>query len=278
MTTILVTGASSGFGRLAAERLAGAGHLVFAGSRSGPPLSHQAMAQTEGLMDVELDVRDAASCRRLAELIAGSTRGLDVLVNNAGVLVVGPVETFSEDELGDMFETNVMGAIRMTQHALPMLRASRGRIVNVSSIAGVSAAPLYGLYSATKYALEGVTEALSFELLPFGVRTVLVRPGYHATGMRSHARRSVGFDERSPYAPYFMQASRVHGRDAERAPDPAPVVDAICTAALDDEPPACLVVGSDANLASRLRAANPDRLRDLMLARYGLTEFVRESA
>ena len=163
---VLVTGASRGIGRATAERLVEKGWTVYAGVRD-------ASTAPAGTTPVVLDVRsvDAEALR------AALPDGLDALVNNAGVVVGGPIEALALDDLRDQLEVNVVGQVAVAQAVLPLLRESRGRIVLISSVSGRSMSPMTGAYSASKYALEAIGDALRIELRPWDVKVSIVEPG-----------------------------------------------------------------------------------------------------
>ncbi|MGZ4800420.1 MAG: SDR family oxidoreductase, partial [Acidimicrobiia bacterium] len=170
---MLITGCSSGFGRGAAVELTKRGHEVIATARRPEVLEDLDVAQR-----VALDVDSDAS---VAAAVAEAGR-VDALVNNAGFGVIGPVERLPIDEGKRMFETNFFGALRMIQAVLPQMRErGAGTIVNVSSVAGHVAPPLDGMYSGTKFALEGLSEALKLEVGHFGIKVALVEPGLFET-------------------------------------------------------------------------------------------------
>jgi NAD(P)-dependent dehydrogenase (short-subunit alcohol dehydrogenase family) len=180
---ILVTGASSGIGLAIARHLAGLGHRVFGGSRSE--------VHGERFEPVVLDVDVEESVRRAVEGIVAVTGRMDAVINSAGFGIVGAVEDTSVAEAKAQFETNFFGTLRVCQAVLPTMRAQRaGLIVNISSLAGLLAIPFHGMYSASKFALEGLTEALRMEVKPFGVRVVLIEPGDYRTGFTSSRRRT----------------------------------------------------------------------------------------
>jgi NAD(P)-dependent dehydrogenase (short-subunit alcohol dehydrogenase family) len=189
--TVLVTGATSGLGRAAALHLAQRGYRVFAGGRSGErraALQATARERRLELTTLEMDVRDDGSVDRAMAQIEAAGGRVDVLINNAGVAYVVPVEEIRIEDLREQFETNVFGAVRVTQRVLPTMRArGRGRIINMSSLAGRLAFPLFGAYSGSKFALEGMTDALRLEVYPFGIDVVLIEPGYIPTAMEQTA-------------------------------------------------------------------------------------------
>jgi NAD(P)-dependent dehydrogenase (short-subunit alcohol dehydrogenase family) len=176
---ILVTGASGGIGRATAARLADAGHLVFAAARRADTL--QALAATHpGIRPVVLDITDQAAIDHARHQITDQTsgHGLDVLINAAGTLILGPVEAVSDPQTRAQFDVNLFGTLAVTRAFLPSMRdRGAGRIVNVASIMGRFALPGSGIYAASKFALEAASDALRIELAPFGVRVVVVEPG-----------------------------------------------------------------------------------------------------
>src|SRR5260221_9968280 len=188
--TILVTGSTSGFGRLTVETLARQGYIVFAGMRAAAgknaPAAEalRALAQREALalQTIEIDVTDDASVERaIAEIIETIGR-LDVVVNNAGVAYTGPLEAFTLEQVRQQFETNVFGILRVNRAALPQMRTQgSGLLLQIGSLAGRVAIPFQGLYGATKFALEGLTESYRDELAPFGIDAAIIEPGTYPT-------------------------------------------------------------------------------------------------
>lgn len=201
-----VTGASRGIGRATALELARRGYRVFALARSTGDLEEVAgEAATAGwrIEPVSLDISDDASRRSAVEAILRATDGygLDVLVNNAGYGQLGPLEEVSVEKLRRQFEVNVVGLVAFTQPWLPLMRSrADGRIVNVSSIAGRMATPFMGAYNASKFALEGLSDALRLELHPFGIRVILVAPGPIESSFGDTAAEMTDEHAGSPYA------------------------------------------------------------------------------
>ena len=202
---IMITGALGGIGRVTAVRLAGAGHVVFAADRRADDLKAFA-AEHPGVRPVVLDVTDAASIDKAREQVGAQTAGygLDVLVNAAGILVLGPAAAVPDAQARAQFEVNLFGALAVTRAFLPAMRErGNGRVVNVSSILGRFALPGSGVYSASKFALEALSDALRIELAPFGVRVVLVQPGVIDTPLYQRAAAALpGYDQAlQPYRP-----------------------------------------------------------------------------
>ncbi|HEV2664213.1 MAG TPA: SDR family oxidoreductase, partial [Blastocatellia bacterium] len=193
----LVTGASSGIGRATALLLDRHGFQVFAGVRRiehGEALRQQA---SERLTPILLDVTDPhsieAADRSVRDALGG--RALAGLVNNAGIDIAGPLETASIANARLQFEVNVIGLLAVTQRFLPLLRQSKGRIVNIGSVLGRLAIPFMGAYSASKFALEGLTDALRIELRPWGIHVSLIEPGPVATPLWSKTHLMAGMNE-----------------------------------------------------------------------------------
>jgi NAD(P)-dependent dehydrogenase (short-subunit alcohol dehydrogenase family) len=262
VASVLITGCSSGFGKHTALLFGRHGHTVFATMRDparAGPLA--AVAEEEGI-DVRvlaLDVDDDASvvaAVRAAETAVGGA--LDVVVNNAGFELRGPVEACRDDEVRAQFETNVFGPLRVIRAALPAMRARRsGVLLNVSSIAGVVARPFGGLYSASKHALEALSEALHLELAPFGIRVAIIEPGQFATDLEANAPVAAGFDETSPYWESRQRFEAAIGRLAPggvRAPAGI-VAETIVAVALDPDAALRHVVGADAELIMSVRSS-----------------------
>lgn len=227
--TILITGATSGIGRHTALHLHERGHRVFATGRNEAALAE---LRDRGLEAFRLDVTDpesiAAAKRRVCRLTEG--RGVEVLVNNAGYGLFGPLEVLHEEDVRHQFETNVFGLLAVTRAFLPPMREQGwGRIINVSSVGGRMSFPLAGAYTATKFAVESMSDALRMELAQFGIKVSLIEPGYIDTGFTSttlsHLDRYDG--SQTPYAEAFARAGDVE-RSIERfAASPRAVTRAI---------------------------------------------------
>ncbi len=188
--TILISGASIGIGRATAAHLAGKGYRVFGTGRN-----LDAIEPIPNVTILGLDVRQAGSVRQCVDEVLRQAGRIDVLVNNAGHALTGAAEEASDEEVRTQFETNYFGLVRLTNAVLPAMRERRsGHIVNVSSIVGFAAIPFMGHYSASKFAIEGYSEALCHELLPFGIHVSLVEPGavrtqfFGSSGMTTSTR------------------------------------------------------------------------------------------
>ena len=171
--TILVTGASSGIGRATARLLAERGFTVFGTARKPDPQKRESFTM------LALDVRSDDSVRACVEQVIAKAGGIDVLVNNAGYTVTGAAEETSVEEAKAQLDTNFFGAVRMVNAVLPGMRAAgAGKVINISSLAGNTAIPYSAFYSASKFALEGYSESLWYEIRPFGISVSLVEPGF----------------------------------------------------------------------------------------------------
>ena len=236
--TILVTGSTSGFGRLTVETLARQGHTVFAGMRAvagkNAPAAEElrALAQRERLAVhiVEIDVTDDASVEQAIESIVGNAGRLDVVVNNAGVSYIGPLEAYTIEQVKQQFDTNVFSVLRVNRAALPhMRRQGSGLLLQIGSVAGRLALPFQGLYTATKFALEALTEAYRYELAPFGIDAAIIEPGTYPTPIA--AKHQIAADtERAALYQTALEAFTTPFYAENRSatpPDPQEVADAV---------------------------------------------------
>ena len=248
---VLITGANSGFGLLTAKTFAQAGHTVFASLRNPAKSKPLDDLKSAGLpvQVVRLDVTDPSSVEAAVKT-ASADGPLDVLVNNAGFSIRGPVEALTDAELHRQFDTNVYGVIRTIRAVAPQMReAGRGTIVNVSSVAGHLAPPYETPYSATKHAVEAISEGLWYELRPFGVRVVLIAPGFFPTDFGANVVTAEAFGPASPHAANAERFSKaLEGMNAGSAPDPQEVADLIVQAAQDPDPKLRYLAGDDARM------------------------------
>jgi NAD(P)-dependent dehydrogenase (short-subunit alcohol dehydrogenase family) len=218
---VLITGASSGIGRATAELLAARGYRVFGGVRSAATTRPRA-----GVELVPLDVRDEASVKACVEEVRSRAGRIDVLINNAGVNLVGAVEETSISQAQVLFDTNVIGVLRMIQAVLPgMRRQGAGLIVNISSILGFMPAPFMGIYASTKHAIEGLSESLDHEVRAFGIRAVLIEPPYTRTNLDASAAQAEGRID--AYAPQRHRTAAVITHNTNTAPEPKVVAEEV---------------------------------------------------
>ena len=233
---VLVTGASSGIGAATAALLVKGGHTVVGASRraTAPP----------GVAAIAIDIDDDGSVESGVGALLASHGRLDVVVNAAGYGLSGPVETTSLDYARAQLETNFWGTVRVVRAALPALReAGDGLIVNVSSLAGVFAIPFQAYYTASKFALEGWSEALAYEVAPFGVAVTLVEPGNINSGFTDGRSEAAGAD-REPYAGAYGQAIANMTRDERDAVGPEVVAATIGKVVAARRPPRRITSGS----------------------------------
>jgi len=211
--TVLITGATDGLGRATALLMAESGYRVFAAGRSAEKRAQLDTLAREKKLPLEtlhLDVCEQDSVDQAVAAVLAKAGAIDVLINNAGVVIVATVEEMSMADWRSQFETNFFGVIRVTQAVLPGMRERRkGRIVMMSSVAGLVTPPTYGPYSATKHAIEAISNALRHELYPFGIATVLIEPGYIVTGIQqASADLSKTYLETRDTGPY----ARIYGK------------------------------------------------------------------
>lgn len=270
---VVLTGAGKGIGRACAERLAGKGFRVYAGVRT--LADGEALRSFGDVVPVEIDLTKENTISAAAASIRMDlgTRSLVGLVNNAGIAIAGPLEFLPISELRRQLEVNVIGQVAMIQAMLPLLRISKGRIINIGSIAGRSAMPMTGPYSASKFALEAITDSLRVELLPFGIDVIIIEPGMIATPIwqTSLAAGSKMIDSLPPQVRQFYGhiidavARRASSGDVEGLP-PDAVAQVVEHALTARKPRTRYIIGRDAKLRAILERL-PDRMRDRLIAR-----------
>ncbi len=197
---VLLTGASSGMGRAASLFLANNGFVVYAGSRDVSKLKE---LQSENLFGITLDITDKKSIDNAVNMIVKKHGKIDVLVNNAGYGLVSTVEDVTEEEMFAQFNINVFAVVRVSQAVIPVMRANKsGVIINISSFLGKIGLPLFTLYNSSKYALEGITDSLRYELKDFNIRVHSIMPGFFDTNFARDnlVTNAKTFDVKSPYA------------------------------------------------------------------------------
>jgi NAD(P)-dependent dehydrogenase (short-subunit alcohol dehydrogenase family) len=248
---VLITGASSGIGQSAARLLAEYGYKVFGSSRN--PASAIAIPSVE---IVSLDVRAEESVRACVEDVARRSGQIDVLINNAGYELAGALEELSIDEARAQFETNFFGVVRMVNEVLPIMRRQhRGQIINVSSLAGLSSIPFMGIYSASKFALEGYTEALRQELKPFNIHVSMAEPAFLKTSMVEH--RQIGASRMIEYEAWRQRALHAIRVYEERGPGPELVAKTLLKIISSRTPRLRYLVGRQAKSVAGLRKILP---------------------
>lgn len=252
---VVVTGASSGIGEATARLLAEKGYRVFGGARA-PERVHSIAGVEFGA----LDVRDDASVHGFIGWVLSKAGKIDILINNAGISLLGPVEKTSIDEAAAVFDTNVFGPLRMMRAVLPYMRGARnGQIINVSSVLGFLPAPFMGIYASSKHALEGLSESLDHEIRDFNVRVVLLEPTFTNTNLdvnAAHTEAPLG-----SYAGQFEATIKALQAQIKSAAPPTLVAEKILSAMTSPykmrQP-----VGGQATLLSRLRRFMPAKAVD----------------
>ncbi|HEY2318112.1 MAG TPA: oxidoreductase [Solirubrobacteraceae bacterium] len=268
--SVLITGCSSGIGYATAERLLDDGYAVYATARR--PESLEALA-AKGATTLALDVTSEASMQAALARVIETEGCVGILVNNAGYSQSGAVESVALDEVRRQFETNVFGLIRMCQLVLPGMRArGEGRIVNIGSMGGRLTFPGGGVYHATKYAVEAISDALRFEVRGFGVKVILIEPGLIVTNFGEAAAGSVraGADRDGAYATFNRHVADVtagayKGPMAKLGGGPELVAATIAKALAARRPKARYAVTPSAHLLIGQRRITPDRVWDAMM-------------
>jgi NAD(P)-dependent dehydrogenase (short-subunit alcohol dehydrogenase family) len=273
---VLVTGSSAGIGRHAAQTLAGMGWQVFAAARRLERLAELREEAGDLLRPVALDVNDARSIARAAAEIFEATGGygVDAVVNNAGIAIAGALPEASDEDLRVQFETNVFGLMAVTRAFLPkMMERRSGRVVNVSSSGGQMSLPLVGAYHATKFAVEALSDALRWELRPFGVRVSVIAPGPIRTEFGDKLLSSAEHvPDDSAYQPIFRRADRIKAFAERRMQEPRVVTRDIVHALSARRPRARYVEPRLLGVLIKLYQFSPTWLTDFLIARVtGLT-------
>lgn len=267
-TVVLITGASSGIGKACVEHLARHGYRVFGTSRRAPfppapPLPGQPVM-------LQMDVTRDDSVHQAVDFIVRETGWLDVVVNNAGFGIAGAVEDTSIDEAKSQLETNFFGVLRVCRAALPVMRAQgEGLIVNISSLGGLIPLPFQALYSASKFAVEGLTEALRLEVRPFGIHVTLIEPGDMHTGFTDQRVRVAAWGPGSAYAPYAERVLQIAETDERNGGTPEMVAALLERILRSPNPAPRYQVGpAFQRMAAALKGILPDRLFEWALAKY----------
>lgn len=268
MKSVLVTGTSSGIGLSCVERFHHAGWQVIATVRKADD-ANVLRGRFAGIRILEVDLVDSDA---VATIVGGELQrigGVDVVVNNAGASIIGAAEELSLDDFRAQINLNLLAAIQVTQLALPFMRAkSAGRIVQVSSGFGRVALPMFSAYCAAKFALEGFSEALAYEVAPFGVQVSLIEPGPVATKFDSNRGEAQGYNTAGPYAVlYRTMRARLAGSHASRASSANDVAEVIFNAATAYRPALRYTVGRMGMAASLAARFVPDNWKKLAIAR-----------
>ncbi|MHB1293386.1 MAG: SDR family NAD(P)-dependent oxidoreductase [Anaerolineae bacterium] len=270
---VLVTGASSGIGQACATHLAKRGYRVFGTSRAAPPPAapHDAAAGLVEMLQMNVDDEDSVE-RGVAQVLARAGK-IDVVVNCAGFGIAGAVEDTSIEEAKAQLETNLFGVWRVCRAVLPPMREQgSGIIVNVSSIGGLIGIPYQAAYSASKFALEGLSEALSAEVRPLGIRVVQIEPGDLATQFTARRRRTAASSQNPAHRERFDRALHAMEISEQQGPSPKIVARLLERIIQNPSPRLRYTVGPfTQRLAATLKKCLPDRLFEwIMMKSYGI--------
>ncbi len=235
--TILITGASTGFGRDTAETLSGAGFKVFASMRDpiNKNRAHADALQVKGIEVVELDVTNTKSVERAVATVLAKAGRIDVLINNAGVFSAGVSEAFTYEQVSALFNVNVIGLHRVTRTVLPTFRSQQdGLIINIGSVLGRVTFPFFGIYGASKFAVEAMSDSLRYEVSQFGIDVVLVQPSAYPTELFNSASQPIDTTRVSGYGeigkiPGAMFQNFTNLFESSEAPDPHDIAETIST-------------------------------------------------
>ncbi|MEM6991175.1 MAG: SDR family oxidoreductase [Myxococcota bacterium] len=268
--TILITGASSGIGKATATHFQSNGWNVIATMRS--PDKETELKELDNVLVTRLDVTDPTSVREAVAEGIEKFGGIDVLLNNAGYGAYGPLEAFPMDRIRKQFDTNVLGLLEVTKAVLPHFRGRKsGVIVNVSSIGGKMTFPLGTLYHGTKFAVEGLSEALHYELEPIGIKVKIVEPGAIATDFGGRSFDFTNDESLVEYQPTVQKLMAAFGSVGDNASPASLVAEVIWTAVTDDTKTLRYTAGDDATeyMANR-KALDDDTFIGGLKARFGL--------
>ena len=261
----LVTGSSSGIGFETALLLARSGFHTYASMRNlekSKNITEITNTEKLPLQVIQLDVNDDKSVKDAINKIVAENGRIDILVNNAGYGLFSPIEDVTLDQVKEQFETNFFGVVRVTKEALPIMRKQRkGTIVNVSSGAGRVGIPVYSAYVATKFALEGLSESMRYELKEFGIIVVIIEPGVIRTNIVENLKTAdIRSRSKSPYADLIERVSKGFGKMMYSSSSPPKLVaEAILNAITSKEPEIRYVVGDDAQYIMKVRKSTSDK-------------------
>ncbi len=270
---VLITGASSGIGQACANHLHQKGYRVYGTSRQARPHA-TGISKTEDIHStafemIQMNVDYDDSVAQGVEFILDREGRLDVVVNNAGFGVAGSVEDTTIEEAKSQFETNFFGAVRLCRAALPIMRRQQsGYIVNISSGAGLISIPFQGMYSATKFALEGMTEALHMEVKPFDIHMVLIEPGDFRTKFTANRRKTVASQQNAVYLEKFTASLGVMEADETRGLSPIKVAHILEQIIETPSPRLRYLVGLSSGVAIILKKILPYRLSEWVLMKH----------
>jgi NAD(P)-dependent dehydrogenase (short-subunit alcohol dehydrogenase family) len=260
----VVTGSSTGIGFETALLLARSGFHTYGTMRNlkkSKNITEIANIENLPLTVVQLDVNDGRSVKDAISQIVTENKRIDVLVNNAGYGLFSPIEDVTLGQVKEQFETNFFGAVRVMHEVIPTMRRQRnGTIVNVSSVAGRIGIPLYSAYASSKFALEGLSESVKYELNEFGINIILIEPGVIRTKIFENVKTGdVRSSSESPYSDLIEGASKGFGKMMDNSSSPKLVAEAILNAITSKEPEIRYAVGDDAEYITKIRKNSTDK-------------------
>jgi short-subunit dehydrogenase len=218
---VFITGASSGIGKKCAEHLAGLGYVVYGTSRK------QCMDKLSYAM-IQMDLTDQTSVSKAIQYILDKEKKIDVVLNNAGIGIGGSIESYSNEEIKLQFDTNFFGPLNVCRAVIPSMRANGGGlIINISSLGGLMGLPFQGIYSATKYAIEGLSEAFRMELKSSKIKVVLINPGDFSTGFTDARKVSVNMVKDNHYYDQYCKTLSIIDHDERNGSDPIKIAKAV---------------------------------------------------
>ena len=270
MPVALITGCSSGIGRALAEVFKDAGYEVWASARKAEDVAALTAA---GFTAVQLDVNDSAALEQLAEQINQQRGGLDVLINNAGYGAMGPLLDGGVPAMQRQFETNVFSIVGVTRALFPVLRRTKGLVVNIGSVSGILVTPFAGAYCASKAAVHALSDALRMELAPFGIRVMEVQPGAIESSFAKNAGHEAEqlITEQSPWFP-LREGIRARAKASQDKPTPArEFAEGLLKAVQQSKPPRLIRLGNGSRALPLLAGLLPKGLLEMgLMRRFGL--------
>lgn len=282
MRKVLITGATSGFGKLLVQAFLRNGDTVIATGRNLPSrqeiYAQEREKYKDRLIELSLDVTVQEEIDKLVPQVEQRAGGVDILINNAGYGLFGALEDLQEEEIRYQMEVNFFGTVKVTRAFLPMLRKSKGKLFNFSSVFGFMGFPLTSLYCASKYAVEGLTESLRGELAPHGVQVCLIEPGGYRTNFGSSLTWSLKSGD-SIYSQQFQNYKQLHTKISQRKPqEPTEVSEGVLKLSMKSKLPMRKVFGKDGNFSHVLKRCLPSKIYFVLMDSVFKKVFMRKIA
>lgn len=275
---VLITGASSGIGKTIAHELMLRGSRVYGTSRRAvtgstrifpDSCSNDSSTSNTGFIEmIQLDVRSEESVKNAVDYVIEKEGRIDILINNAGFGVAGAIEDTTYEEAFSQFDTNFFGVMRVCAKVVPLMRKrGEGLIINISSVAGLISIPFQSMYSASKFALEAMTESLRIELKPFGIKVVIIEPGDTNTGFTDNRMMVKGANKESVYYNKFLKSVNTMIKDEKNGPGPETVARVVLKVINRKNPPVRIAVGMSYKIIVLLKRIIPDKLLHYILSK-----------